>query len=496
MRRIPGAEFRLPTSIRGNARETQFDLAVFASERRILPPAACRFQCLIIAQHNRPEDDVSLYPAQDEPAQPVRLQPLISAKSALYSPEHGHRGPVKLMVRNNICNNSRSAPDKESDETCAAVNATDRFCAAGLSRRTFLASVAALGASIAFPHAGSAANKAGANASDPNTAGPNTAGSNSAGAKTAGGPPHRIDIHSHITPPSYSADLGPKHLLSPPALGWTLAKFLEEMDEGGVATSITSLPPPGVWTGDDLLARSIARGCNDYAARLITDHPGRFGMFAALPLPDIAGSLREIAYAFDELKADGVAMFTNYGDKWLGDPFFAPVFEELNRRKAVAYTHPKAANCCKNVLAGINDSNIEYATDTTRAIAQIVFNGVSTRYPDVRMIFSHAGGTMPFLSERFVTLAKSPEFAQRLPQGFLAETNKFYYDTAQSTSPAAIAALLRVVPVSQIVFGTDYPFGIAAPTAQELKECGLLKPKDLRAIDRENALRLLPKYRT
>jgi predicted TIM-barrel fold metal-dependent hydrolase len=344
-------------------------------------------------------------------------------------------------------------------------------CASDLGRRKFLAGVAALGASILLSRDGSAA-------------------------QVPSAAPHRIDVHSHITPPSYSSDLGPKKLLSAPVLGWTLAKFIEEMDEGGVATSITSLAPPGVWTGDDSVARTTARGCNDYAARLVTDHPGRFGIFATLPLPDLEGSLREIEYAFDVLKADGVAMFTSYGDKWLGDPFFAPVFEELNRRKAVAYTHPKTANCCKNVLAGINDSNIEYTTDTTRAIAQIVFNGVSTRYPDVRMIFSHAGGTMPFLSGRFVTLAKTPEFAQRIPQGFLAETRKFYYDTAQSTSPATMAALLKVVPVSQIVFGTDYPFGMAAQTADELKECGLFKSQDLRAIDRENALRLLPKYRT
>ncbi len=338
-----------------------------------------------------------------------------------------------------------------------------------LGRRTFLAGVAALGASLALSRDGSAAK---------------------------GPAPHRIDVHSHITPPSYSSNLGPKRLLSEPALGWTLAKFIEEMDEGGVATSITSLPPPGVWTGDNAVARGIARACNDYAARLVADHPGRFGIFATLPLPDIDGTLREIEYAFDMVKADGVAMFTNYGDKWIGDPVFAPVFDELNRRKAVVYTHPKAANCCKNVLAGINDSNIEYGTDTTRAIVQFVFNGVSTRCPDVRMIFSHAGGTMPFLSGRFLNLAKTPEFAKKLPLGFMAEAKKFYYDTAQSSNPAAMAALLKVVPVTQIVFGTDYPFDNAAENAKGLLECGLFKSKDLRAIDRENALRLLPKFRT
>jgi predicted TIM-barrel fold metal-dependent hydrolase len=374
--------------------------------------------------------------------------------------------PVKLIVRKD------SQSTKNGDELSAGENATRPFRTTDLGRRTFLAGAAALGASLLLSREGAAAQAAAA----------------------AG--PHRIDVHSHITPPSYSSDLGAKHLLSAPVLGWTLAKFIEEMDEGGVATSITSLAPPGVWTGDDAIARGIARSCNDYAARLVADHPGRFGMFGTLPIPDIEGTLHEIEYALDVLKADGVAMFTNSGDKWLGDPFYTPVFEELNRRKAVVFTHPRSATCCKNLLPGINDSNIEYGTDTTRAIVQIVANGVSTRFPDVRMIFPHAGGTMPFLSGRFVKLVQAPEFAQRLPQGFMAEAKKFYYDVAQSANPAAMAALLKVMPVSQIVFGTDYPFDNAAETAQGLKACGLFNSKDLRAIDRENALRLLPKYKT
>src|SRR5260370_27810261 len=168
--------------------------------------------------------------------------------------------------------------------------------------------------------------------------------------------PFRIDVHNHITPPSYAAELGPKHLISGPVQNWTVAKALEDMDRAGVTTAITSLAPPGVWNGDDAMARSLARKCNDEAARLVADHKGRFGMFGDLPMPDLDSHLREMEYGLDTLKADGACMFKSYGDKWLGDPHLNPGFDGLNRRGAVVYTHPKSANCCKNVLPNISDS--------------------------------------------------------------------------------------------------------------------------------------------
>ena len=206
----------------------------------------------------------------------------------------------------------------------------------------------------------------------------------------------------------------------------------------------------------------LTRECNEYFARLVTDHPGRFGLFAAVPLPNVDAALREIDYALGTLKADGIALFTVYGDKWLGDPAFDPVFEELNRRKAVLFTHPNTANCCRNLLPNIADGTIEWGTDTTRAIANVLFNGTAARCPDVRMIFSHGGGTMPYLVERFEALAKSPKFASQFPGGFAPAAGKFYYDTAWTTNPEAMSALSKLVPVSQILFGTDFPYLTAA----------------------------------
>lgn len=273
--------------------------------------------------------------------------------------------------------------------------------------------------------------------------------------------------------------------------GWTPEKSLDDMDGAGVATSMISIAPQGNPFDDPATAARFTRESNEYSARLAGDRPGRFGVFASLPLPNISASLTEIAYALDILKADGVAMFTSYVGTWLGDPIFDPVFEELNRRKAVVYTHPTTANCCGNLVPGIADFAIEWGTDTTRAIARMVFGGAAARYPDVRMIFSHAGGTMPFLVERFTILAKSPPYAAQLPEGFVKAAGRFYYDTAQTANPAAMAALSKVVPRSQIVFGTDFPFRTAAEHVQGLSACGVFTPAEVLAIEGPNALALL-----
>ena len=193
-------------------------------------------------------------------------------------------------------------------------------------------------------------------------------------------------------------------------------------------------------------------------------------------MPHVDVTLGEIEYAYDTLKVDGVAFYTNYGDKWLGDQTFNPVFEELNRRKAVVFTHPITADCCKNLITGIGDGAIEWQTDTTRAIAQLMFGGSQERYPNVRIIFSHGGGTMPFLVDRFTAMAKSPKYAAKFPQGFAGTAAKFYYDTAQVSNPPAMSALTKAVPTSQILFGTDYPARTLAEHVRGLKECGVVTP--------------------
>jgi 6-methylsalicylate decarboxylase len=303
---------------------------------------------------------------------------------------------------------------------------------------------------------------------------------------------HRIDVHHHIAPPKFVAEM--RELLQPPTLAWTPERSLEDMDQSGVATAITSITTPGIWIGDHPQGRRLARECNDYAARMAADHPGRFGVFAALPLPDIEGSLRELEYGLDVLKADGIALFTSYRDKWLGDPAFEPVIAELNLRKAVVFTHPEAPLCCRGLIPGINEAVIEYATDTTRAIARLLFTGTAARYGDIRWIFSHGGGTAPFLSERLVRAGKLRHNEPHVPNGVMHELQRFYYDIAQAAHPMVLAALTRMVPISQILWGTDFPFRFGWEYVKFLGD--FFSEDDLRRIDRDNALALLPKWRT
>jgi 6-methylsalicylate decarboxylase len=313
----------------------------------------------------------------------------------------------------------------------------------------------------------------------------------------AGGTAKRIDVHHHLTPPAYVQELEPNKLLLPPTLNWSPQKDIELMDQGEVAVSITSITTPGLHFGSHMASRRLSRACNDYAAKLVQDHPKRFGMYVNVPLPDIEGTLKEIEYGMDTLKADGVAVFTSYGDKWFGDAMFEPIYAELHRRKAVVYTHPTSNACCVNLLqtTQFNDSLIEYGTDTTRAIIKMLTTGMARKYPDMHVIWSHGGGTMPFLLSRFQSMAANPRNKEHFPDGFEAEARKFWYDTASAYNRASLLALKEIVPVSQILYGTDVPFGNPKRIADGLAGTKLFSAEELAMIDRGNAEKLFPQYR-
>jgi predicted TIM-barrel fold metal-dependent hydrolase len=303
----------------------------------------------------------------------------------------------------------------------------------------------------------------------------------------------RIDVHHHIVPPAQAAALTAGRSTNPPR--WSVAMSLDDMEKGGVATSITSVVNPGVWFGKvDEASRKLARECNEYAAKLEQDHPGRFKTFAVIPLPDTEGSLREIEFALDVLKAEGIALFTVYSGKYLGDPAFLPVFQELNRRKAVVYTHPTVPDCCANLVKGVPVSTLEYAHDTTRTIASLVFGEANTalKCPDVRFIWSHSGGTLPILTSRFEELTGRQK--DKFPNGAAPYFRRFYYEVAQGNTPAALDGLLRMVPISQVLFGSDYPYRVAKEAVDGLAAYKFSEA-DLRAIESENSIRMMPRLK-
>jgi len=348
----------------------------------------------------------------------------------------------------------------------------------GPSRRQFLTALAGLAASTSLPIRALVAQT---------SAGRNT---------------RLIDVHHHILPPVYMVEARERVIaqgqgyLPAPVLEWTPENSLTEMDQNGVAAALVSISTPGIWFGEVKAARTLARKCNEYAARLVRDHPGRFGFFAAVPLPDTEGSLREIAYALDALKADGVGLMTSYGDKWPGDPAYAPVFEELNRRKAVVYIHPTGPNCCRELIPDVPYVMTELPHDTTRAVTSLLFSGSLARFRDIRFIFSHAGGTLPMVAGRIARQASAiKKLADRVPDGVEYELKRLYYEIAGSANRAAMSALMSLVPVSQIMFGSDYPWGHTGANASGLTNLGL-SAADLRALERENAMALFPRLRT
>jgi predicted TIM-barrel fold metal-dependent hydrolase len=309
--------------------------------------------------------------------------------------------------------------------------------------------------------------------------------------------PFRIDIHHHFGPAVWVAAVKGRPLLQAANTTWTPEKSIEDMDRGGVAASVVSITNPGLWFGDNAVTARLARACNEYAAKLVTEYPNRFGFFAAMPLPDVDATLKEIVYAYDTLKADGVGFFTSYGDTWLGNAAFRPVLEELNRRNALVHVHPTAANCCRDLsyAPGLGPGSMEYGTDTTRAITGVCFNGDSARYPNIRWIWSHAGGTMPFLAGRIDGAAGN--FKSQMPNGLMAELKKFYYDVAGAANTGAIASLRQLVSSDKILFGTDFPpGGSSRNVAQALRDLKMFGDADLRAIERDNAVKLIPRLKS
>jgi predicted TIM-barrel fold metal-dependent hydrolase len=307
----------------------------------------------------------------------------------------------------------------------------------------------------------------------------------------------RIDVHAHHLPAVYRqaiVDQGIETDGNPNLPQWSVDAALGFMERNGIATSLLSISSPGVHWGDDTAARDMARLCNETAAQAKRDHPQRFGSFASLPLPDVDGALREIEYAFDSLDADGIGLLTNFQGKYLGDPDFAPVFDELNRRRAIVFIHPTSPPCHEAISMGYARPMIEFPFDTTRTVTNLVYSGTLDRCPDITFIVPHAGGTLPFLVTRIA--GGSGAVLHGLKEPFDAYLRRLYYDTAGAPSAHHFASLLQLVDVRQVLYGSDWAWAAEpAAAAQQgaLAANPLLSDADRERIHRLNAVDLFPR---
>lgn len=310
-----------------------------------------------------------------------------------------------------------------------------------------------------------------------------------------------IDLHHHFWAPDYlkaQTDWEDAHKSPhvPAMMTWKPEVSIAEMDRGGVRTSVLSLASisEGLWGLEAQAATKVIRASDDYAMQIMSDYPGRFGLFAPLNMVDIDTSLQEVAYAYDQCHADGIGLQSSYNGKYLGDPSYDPIWQELNRRNAVIFVHGPNSACCSQIKdgPGMFGSVVEVTFDVTRTAASLLTSGALHRYPNIRWIIAYGGGTLPFVAGRMNAFLKNAKNIQEIaPNGIAAELQKLYIDTVNVTNEASMAAMLKFTKPSQIVYGTDFIYynNDQLDALDERK----LAPKVKDAILSGNAKHLIPR---
>ncbi|TAL33159.1 MAG: amidohydrolase [Spirochaetes bacterium] len=312
----------------------------------------------------------------------------------------------------------------------------------------------------------------------------------------------RVDVHHHFIPGEYLTELkraGITESLGRSFPEWSVEKSLAVMDANGIQTAITSISSPGVYFGDSKFAKKLARLSNEASAKMISNHPLRFGAFASLPLPDIAFSLEEISHALDILHLDGIAVLSNHEGAYIGDNHYTEVYAELNKRNAVVYVHPTEPLSGNPLGKEIPSFLMEVAFETARVIFNLLYKGVLEKYPNIRWIFAHAGGALPYLTWR-ISLGQFvlPDAGEAVPRGVHYYLKRLYYDTGLSANPYVFRTLRELVEPEQILFGTDYPFApeiLTAETVKGLHSYDGFSERDLKHIEYENAHNLFPRLK-
>ncbi len=297
----------------------------------------------------------------------------------------------------------------------------------------------------------------------------------------------RIDVHHHVVPPQYADESIPIEIPN-------METQLGTMDRWKIRTAITSLTPRVVLHNSHRL-REVARACNEFQARMVLDHPSRFGSFALLPLPDVDRALEELTYALDILHLDGVGLFSSIAGRYLGDPLFDPIFEELDRRRAVVFIHPTHCEASPETHLGAPPFVVEYVFDTTRAIVNLIFTGTLQRSLNIRFIVAHGGGAVPFLAQR-IAMMEGHRHAKGVTD-VIPVLQSLFYEIASTTSGYALRSLQELVDWSQILWGSDLPFVYGERLKAEVDHWEAYDGFDAAAraaVEEKNALQLFPRF--
>lgn len=320
----------------------------------------------------------------------------------------------------------------------------------------------------------------------------------------------KIDVHHHITPKFYLQELesiGITESFNQAFPKWTPETSLSYMKKFGIDMAIASISTPGVNLYNDAFSRKLARACNEYMADLKTKYPNQFGGFASIPMSYPQVAIEELIYALDVLKLDGVGLFTHYEGIYLGDPKYDGVFQELNNRKAVVYLHPTDPIGQYDPKLEIANSIIEAPFETTRAVANLITNGTTDRYPEIKYILSHGGGTVPFLAWKIALIKYAgkdirPSIFKMIndimikgsPEAGLQILRNMYYDTALTVYPPSLKALQEFADPTHIVFGSDLPFSekVLPMGMKSFDNYDGFSQDELDAIGFKNCLELFP----
>lgn len=291
-----------------------------------------------------------------------------------------------------------------------------------------------------------------------------------------------IDIHHHVIGKN-----NPNAASLPP---WDMKIDEEAMKKMNITGAILSLPVSST--------PEMTRRINDFLAQFVEYNPQKYGMLACLPMAFTDDALKEIEYACETLKADGFSIPSNTNGVYIGDDSMDEILAELNRRKAVVLLHPtKPAEVNESLF--IKDMSIyEFPFDTTRAVMDLIYRGKIQKYPNIKWIISHAGGTVPYIAYRLSTVAEESKASSLSKDEIIASLKSLYYDLALSTTPSVFHTLKELVGASHIVFGTDYPLRYekgVAESIEELRSYSGFNEDEKKMIMSEVAKTLFPRFK-